>query len=220
VSEGASELFLSDVVRALSRRWYLVILGVALTLGGGYEAAKVSPTYQSSVVLVIQSPVSVEAPNPLTGIYPSVAITAAAVASSLQTPAAAAEFRKAGVTGTYEFVPRNTGTNQEPRYLISSMTVTNTTDTEDGAIQALTVLTDAYEARLKELQDRWNVRQDLRITVSTLVPPSAVELSYSATRALLGSAILGGLGTLAVPLWIDQIIRRRRDPIRPAFGTI
>jgi hypothetical protein len=220
VSEGASELFLSDVVRALSRRWYLVILGVALTLGGGYAAAKVSPTYQSSVVLVIQSPVSVDAPNPLTGIYPSVAITAAAVASSLQTPAAAAEFRKAGVTGTYEFLPRNTGTNQEPRYLISSMTVTDTTDSEDGSIQALTVLTSAYEARLKELQDRWNVRQDLRITVSTLVPPSAVQLSYSASRALLGSAILGGLGTLAVPLWIDQIIRRRRDPIQPAFGTI
>lgn len=215
------ELFFSDAVRALSRRWYFVVLGVVLTAVGGYQSARVSPMYLASEVLVIQSPVSVNAPNPLTGIYPSVAITAAAVASSLVTPEAQEDFRKAGVTGTYEFLPRNTGTNQEPRYLISSMTVTNTTDSEDSAIQALYVLTSAYNARLKELQDRWNVRQDLRITVSTLVPPSAVLLSHSASRALFGSAILGGLSTLAFPLWIDTFVRRRqRDPVQASMGTL
>lgn len=214
-------MFFSDAVRALSRRWYLVVFGVVLTAAGGYQSAKVSPMYLASEVLVIQSPVSVNAPNPLTGIYPSVAITAAAVASSLITPQSQDDFRNAGVTGTYEFLPRNTGTNQEPRYLISSMTVTNTTDSEPAAIHALYILTSAYNQHLKELQDRWNVRQDLRITVSTLVPPSAVLLSHSASRALLGSAILGGLATIAIPLWVDHLVRRRqRDPIQAVIGSV
>jgi hypothetical protein len=213
-------VFLSDTIRAMSRRWYLVVLGVVLTGGLGYQSARVTPLYLASEVLVVQSPVSVDAPNPLTGLYPSVAITAAAVAESLRTPSAEAEFRAAGVTGPYEFVPRNTGTNQEPRYLISSLMVTNTTEDEQGSIRALFILTSAYNRQLKALQDRWNVAQHLRITTSTLVPPSAVMLSHSATRALLGSAILGGIATLAVPLWFDAFARRReRGPAIPAVGT-
>ncbi|WP_426510445.1 hypothetical protein ACPPVO_07030 [Dactylosporangium sp. McL0621] len=203
-------MYMTDVLRALSRRWYVVVVGVVLTAALGYQAARVTPVYLASEVLVVKYPVSPDAPNPLTGLYPSVAVTAAAVATSLRTPAFEAEFRRAGVTGTYEFAPRNTGTNQEPRYIISSLTVTNTTDSEEGALRALRILTAAYTDKLKELQDRWNVRQDLRFTVSTLVAASVVELSHSSQRALIGSAFLGGLGTLAVPLWVDEIIRRRR----------
>jgi hypothetical protein len=202
-------LFFSDILRALSRRWHLVVLGVLLTAGLGYQSARVTPTYLASEVLVVKSPVSPDTPNPLTGLYPSVAVTAAAVATSLRTPAFEEEFRKQGVTGTYEFSPRNTGTNQEPRYIISSLTVTNTTDSEERGIRALEILKSAYISKLQELQDRWNVRQDLRFTVSTLVPPSVSMLSHSAQRALIGSALLGGLATLAVPLWADEILRRR-----------
>jgi hypothetical protein len=203
-------MYMNDVLRALSRRWYIVLLGVVLTAGLGYQATRVTPIYLASEVLVVKYPVSPDAPNPLTGLYPSVAVTAAAVATSLRTPAFEEQFRRAGVTGTYEFAPRNTGTNQEPRYIISSLTVTNTTDSEEGALHSLRILTAAYIDKLKELQDRWNVRQDLRFTVSTLVLPGVVELSHSSQRALIGSALLGGLGTLAVPLWADEFLERRR----------
>nr|BFE62977.1 hypothetical protein GCM10020063_075030 [Dactylosporangium thailandense] len=203
-------MYLNDVVRALSRQWIVVILGVILTAGLGYQAARVTPVYLASEVLVVKYPVSPDSPNPLTGLYPPVAITAAAVATSLRTPAFEEEFRRAGMTGTYEFAPRNTGTNQEPRYIISSLTVSNTTDSEEQGLLGLRILTAAYTDKLKELQDRWNVRQDLRFTVSTLVAPSVTMLSHSAVRALLGSALLGGLATLAVPLWVDKYVRRRR----------
>jgi hypothetical protein len=203
-------LYLNDILRVLARRWLVVVLGVVLTAVLGYQAAHVTPMYLATEVLVVKYPVSPDAPNPLTGVYPPVAVTAAAVATSLRTPDFEDQFRRAGVTGTYAFDPRNTGTNQEPRYTISSLTVSDTTDSEEGGLWALRILTAAYTNQLKAWQDRWNVRDDLRFTVSTLVPPSVEELSHSSQRALIGSALLGGLGTLAVPLWVDEIIRRRR----------
>jgi hypothetical protein len=196
-----------------------VVLGVVLTAVLGYQSARVAPVYLASEVLVVKYPVSPDAPNPLTGLNPPVAVTAAAVATSLRTPAYEEQFRKAGVTGTYEFAPRNTGTNQEPRYVISSLMVSNTTTSEAQGLRALGILTDAFIDKLKELQDRWDVRQDLRFTVSTLVAPSVVTLSHSTQRALIGAALLGGLATLAVPLWADEFLRRRRRRRTPATAA-
>jgi hypothetical protein len=203
-------VYFNDILRALGRRWPFVVLGFFLTGALGYQAAHVAPTYLASEILVVKYPISEDSPNPLTGLNPSIAVTAAAVATSLQTADYAEEFRRAGVTGKYTFEPRNTGTNQEPRYVISSLAVTNTTDSEQGSLRALDILSKAFVDKLTELQDRWNVRQDLRFIVSTLVPPSTTELSYSSQRALIGSALLGGLATLAVPLWVDEILQRRR----------
>lgn len=195
----------------LTRRWYIVLVGMLLTSVGGAQAARPPSRYLGSAVVVLQSPVSPDTPNPLTGLYPSVAITGAAVADRMRSPRAKAEFRAAGVAGPYEFLPRNTGTNQEPHYVIASMTITSIAGDEESALRALTVLTAAFDRELTALQDRWNVAPHLRITVATLVPPSAVLLSHSASRAVLGAGLLGAITTAAITLWSDEILRRRKQ---------
>ncbi|MFC4018014.1 hypothetical protein ACFOW4_08640 [Micromonospora sp. GCM10011542] len=202
-------MYLSDVFATLRRRWYLVAAGLVVTALAGLGAPQVTSRYLASEVVVMQPPVSPYAPNPMTGLYPSISITGAAVAQRLSTPDAKARLRTAGVIGPYAFQPRNTGTNQEPRYVIGSMTMTTIASDEESGLRALAVLRDAFEQELKSLQDRWKVARQLRITTAVLVPPSATLQPHSPSRALVGAGLLGVIATLAVTLWTDEFFRRR-----------
>ena len=203
-------MFLPDMAGVVRRRWYLTVAGMLLTAAVSSQAVHTPDRYLASEVLVIQPPVSSYAPNPMTGLYPSMAVTAAVVANRLNTPDAHEMFRHLGVSGTYSFEPRNTGTNQEPRYVISSLTITNIAGDRAGSLRALDVLVDAFETELKQLQDRYDVARDRRITLAVLVPATSTLLTHSPLRSLVGAALLGAVGTAAVLLWVDEFVRRRR----------
>ncbi len=203
-------MFLSDMAGVLERRWYLIVAGALLTAAVANPAVRTDDRFLASEVLMIQPPVSPYAPNPVTGLYPSIAVTAAAIANRLNTPDSQAMFRSKGVTGTYRFEPRNTGTRQEPRYVIGSMSITNISTDEDAGLRSLRILSDTYEQELKTMQDEWRVRKDLRITVATLVPASSILLTHAPLRSLIGVALLGMLTTAAVTLWTDAALSRRR----------
>ena len=212
-------MFLPDMLGSVWRRWYLVLAGMLLTAGVGSQAIHTTDRYLASEVVVIQPPVSNYAPNPMTGLYPSMAVTAAAVANRLDTPDSHEAFKAQGITGTFSFDPRNTGTNQEPLYIIASMTITNVTTSEDESLRELAVLRAAFEADLKALQDKWNVKKSLRMTVADLVPASATLLPHSPIRSLIGTALFGALGTAVAVLWVDEKARRRRHGALPGSGT-
>ena len=220
-------MFLPDIAGAIWRRWYVVLIGALLTAGLGLRTAHTEDLFLATEVLVIQPPVSSYNPNPMTGLYPSLAVTAAAVASRLSTPDARAAFQAQGVAGTYDLEPRNTGTNQEPRYVIASMSITDTANDQVASLRALTTLSAAFDAELKRLQDEWNVARNLRITVAVLVPSTATLLPHSPSRSLIGAGILGVVVTFAAALWTDEIVRRRKrrqvavpahPPARPVFA--
>src|SRR5690349_2896420 len=149
-------MFLSDMAAVLERRWYLIIVGALLTAAAASPAVKTQDRFLASEVLMIQPPVSEYAPNPVTGLYPSIAVTAAAIANRLNTSDSQEMFRRKGVTGTYKFEPRNTGTRQEPRYVIGSMSVTNISNDEEDGLRSLQILSSTYEQELKAMQDEWN----------------------------------------------------------------
>ncbi|GLW35721.1 hypothetical protein [Actinoplanes regularis] len=212
-------MFLSDMAGVLERRWYLIIAGALITAAAANPTVRTDDRFLASEVLMIQPPVSPYAPNPVTGLYPSIAVTAAAIANRLNTADSQETFRSKGVTGTYRFEPRNTGTRQEPRYVIGSMSITNiSTDEEDG-LRSLRILSSTYEQELKEMQDEWRVRKDLRITVATLVPATSTLLTHAPLRSLIGVALLGTLGTSAVTLWTDAALSRRRRRAAARLST-
>ncbi|GAA2849143.1 hypothetical protein Acy02nite_01020 [Actinoplanes cyaneus] len=213
-------MFLSDMAGVLERRWYLIVLGAILTAAAASPAVHTEDRFLASEVLLIQPPVSPYAPNPVTGLYPSIAMTGAAIANRLNTPDAQEMFRAKGVTGTYKFEPRNTGTRQEPRYVIGSMSITNISFDEQAGLESLQILSSTYQQELKDIQDEWNVKKDLRITVATLVPPTSQLLTHSPIRSLIGVALLGALVTSAVTLWTDSaLLHRRRRRGNAALST-
>ncbi|GIF38708.1 hypothetical protein [Actinoplanes xinjiangensis] len=203
-------MYLPDIAGVLRRRWYVILAGALITMAVAVPAIRTQDRFLASEVLMTQPPVSQYAPNPVTGLYPSIAITAAAVASRLNTADAQDDFFSKGVTGTYRFEPRNTGTRQEPRYVIGSMSITYITTDEEESLRGLQVLRVTFEEELKAMQDEWNVKKDLRITVVSLVPPTSSLLTHSSIRSAMGVGILGVLLSTAVALWTDDFISRRR----------
>lgn len=213
-------MFLSDMAGVLERRWYLIIVGALLSAAAASPAVHTQDRFLASEVLMIQPPVSEYAPNPVTGLYPAVAMTGATIANRLNAPDSQKMLQAKGVTGKYKFEPRNTGTRQEPRYVIGSMSISNTGTDEAGTLRSLEILSTTYEAELKRIQDEWKVRKDLRITVYTLVPPTSQLLTHSPIRSLIGVALLGMVATSAVALWTDAaLLARRRRRANVAVST-
>jgi uncharacterized protein involved in exopolysaccharide biosynthesis len=212
-------MYLSDMAGVLERRWYLILAGALLTAAAASPTVHTEDRYLASEVLMIQPPVSEYAPNPVTGLYPSIAVTAAAVANRLNTSDSQEMFANKGVTGTYKFEPRNTGTRQQPRYVIGSMSITNISTDEKAGLRSLAILRTTYEQELKQMQDEYNVKKGLRITVALLVPPTSTLLTHSPLRSLVGLGLLGAVGTCAVAFWTDAFLGRRRKRAKTAPAT-
>ncbi|GAA4974444.1 hypothetical protein [Actinoplanes utahensis] len=212
-------MFLSDMAGVLKRRWYVILAGAVITAASVLPAARTQDRFLASEVLMIQPPVSHYAPNPVTGLYPSIAITAAAVANRLNTADSQEMFRSKGVIGTYRFEPRNTGTRQQPRYVIGSMSITNISTDEEGGLHSIKVLRTTFEQELDAMQDEWKVKRDLRITVAPLVPPSSTLLTHSPIRSVMGVGLIGMLVTAAVAMWTDEFARRRRRTVATPLSS-
>jgi hypothetical protein len=202
-------LSLRDVLDVLGRRWPLSVVVLLLTLGVGWLVAHPAPTYTASEIFAVEPPVSPQVPNQLNVFRPSLAITAAAVAQRLKTPDGEARLRSRGLVGKYDVVPRNSGTVQTPAYIIPSLRAEVIANSQDVALRSVEVLTSVFREELSAMQDEWDVAATQRITVAVLAPASAVVLVPSRSRALAGVAILGLAGAIVLPLWYEQIRRRR-----------
>jgi len=198
-----------EVVRALVRRWYVLLLALALTAVGAYHELKPPLTYRSSAVVVLKPPVTDNQPNQFANLQPPLAVVSHAVVEQLQSPSGAAQLRAAGVTGAYRLLPRNSGTSVTPAYLIPSLQVQ--ADEPDPARADATVRTiiAAYTRQVDVLQDAQHIAAASRMSVDLLVPPNAVQVTGTKSRALAGVALAGLVGGTLCALWTDRLLGRR-----------
>jgi hypothetical protein len=201
---------LREVIGALVRRWPVWLVGMVLTLGAGWVVIHPTPSYTASEIFAAQPPVTPWSPNSLTDFRPSLAITAALVAQLLKSPSGEALLHSRGLVGTYNLVPRNSGTQQNPAYIIPSVQATVTSADQDQAAASTTILLRAFDEDLKSLQDQWNVPANLRITITVLAPIAVTESVEAKSRALAGVAILGIASCFTIALWWDIAVQRRR----------
>ncbi|MER6735078.1 hypothetical protein [Streptomyces puniciscabiei] len=214
-----------DVAEALLRRWYVLVLALLLTAAGAYRVLHPAPQYLSSAVVVLKPPVTGNQPNQLTNLQPPLATLSYGVIQQLESSAGRKELHAAGVHGTYQLIPRNSGTSATPRYLIPSVQVQAQRGGAAEADTAVRRVIDAYTRHVTELQDAQGVAPAARISASVLVAPSAAPVQGTRTRALAGTALLGGIAGILGALWFDQCALRRRgrkgtspDPRRQADG--
>jgi hypothetical protein len=215
-----------DVAEALLRRWYVLLLALLLTAAGAYRVLHPAPQYLSSAVVVLKPPVTGNQPNQLTNLQPPLATLSYGVIQQLESPAGRKELEAAGVHGTYQLIPRNSGTSATPRYLIPSLQVQAQ---RSGAVEADTAVSrvvDVYTKHVTDLQDAQGIAPASQIRASVLVAPSAAPLQGTRSRALAGTALLGGIAGILGALWFDRyaLWRGRRkddspDPVRHGAGV-
>ncbi|MFI5675717.1 hypothetical protein [Streptomyces cellulosae] len=215
-----------DVAEALLRRWYVLLLALLLTAAGAYRMLHPAPQFLSSAVVVLKPPVTGNQPNQLTNLQPPLATLSYGVIQQLESPAGRKELEAAGVHGTYQLIPRNSGTSATPRYLIPSLQVQAQ---RSGAVEADTAVSrviDVYTKHVTDLQDAQKIAPASQIRASVLVAPSAAPLQGNRSRALAGTALLGAIAGILGALWFDRyaLWRGKRkddspDPVRHGAGV-
>ncbi|MFF4423790.1 Wzz/FepE/Etk N-terminal domain-containing protein [Streptomyces sp. NPDC001549] len=198
-----------ELIRALRRRWYVLIVAAVLAAAGAVQVLHPTQTYLSTAIVVLKPPVTDNQPNQLANLQPPLAAVSYAAVQQLDSPEGADELRAAGVRGTYRMIPRNSGTSVTPRYLIPSLQVQAEQADPVAADTAVRKIIEIYTKHLTDMQTQQGVPDSARMSVTLLVPPTAVVQTGNKSRGLAGAALLGGVGGVVVALWTDRLLTRR-----------
>ncbi|MFC4031162.1 hypothetical protein ACFO3J_06710 [Streptomyces polygonati] len=198
-----------EVVLALLRRWYVLVVAMLLTALGAYHVLRPPQEYLSSAVIVVKPPVTGNQPNQLANLQPPVAAVSYAIIEQLRSPAGAAELAAAGVRGRYALIPRNSGTSVTPAYLIPSLQIQSREEESAAADNSAYTIISVYRHHLSALQTAQHIPPASQMTAELLVPPSSVLESGTKSRALAGVALSGAVGGVLAALWTDRFARRR-----------
>ncbi|WP_328928404.1 hypothetical protein OG429_30205 [Streptomyces sp. NBC_00190] len=197
------------MVRALRRRWYVLVVAMALAVPGAQQVLRPSPTYLSSAIVVLKPPVTGTQPNQLANLQPPLAAVSYAAVRQLESPAGADELRAAGVEGTYRLIPRNSGTSVTPRYLIPSLQIQAEQPGPAAADATVQKIIEVYTKHLTDLQTQQGIPEAARMSITLLVPPNSVAQTGTKSRGLAGLALLALVAGVPAALWTDQLLARR-----------
>ncbi|NXY94254.1 hypothetical protein HYE82_07605 [Streptomyces sp. BR123] len=212
-----------ELVRALRRRWYVLVVAAVLAAAGAVPVLRPTPVHVSAAIVVLKPPVTGRHPNQLANLQPPLAAVSYAVVQQLESPEGRAELRSKGVTADYRLLPRNSGTSVTPRYLIPSLQVQAEHTDPEAANAAVRAVIEAYARRVTALQEAEGVPAASRMSVDQLVPPAAVAQQGTKSRALAGLALLAAVAGVPAALWTDRLLvrrnRRRREGADAGTGS-
>lgn len=216
----------------LRRRWYVVLLGLALLVGAMAYVASRPGVYWAQADVMILAPKSARYPNVFEQTSQSMISMAGLIERDVNKGTVAAATSTAGVTLAGEGVrdghaiklPNNGGqwANNFDRPVLDVQVV----GSDPAAVRVkLMSLVDVVIYELKARQDALNVSSSTRITAS-LVPssPPVFHLSGNRNKAL-GATLILGAGLISVStVGADRLLsarsRRRPDDAAIAHGGI
>ena len=204
-------MFLQDLGYALLRRWYLVIVGLAITFVsvlGVQQIIPVSYKAQASVVLVPPQTAVVEGENPY--LYMGALDQALSVLIvKMNSPQVEEQILRDVPDLAFSLSKDVTTTG--PIILIESEG-----PTERQALDVVGDLLQQLPPNLVQIQDALGVPPDARIAAMTIVQDEkAEELTKKQLRMMIAVAGAGLAATLLATGWIDQLLTtfkaRRRE---------
>ena len=205
-------------LKVLARRWYIVAVGLLVTLGGALGInALISPTYTAVGSLVLAVPPNLperaSASNPYLA-YGNLAVAARVVASGMNQPSVVREQRSKGVTG--DFV-----VDLDPERSSPIITVNSTAANAAEAIKTVEVVTQGVQQLLADRQKSLGAPQNTWITAnSVVVPEEANRAVGSRLRAVSAVLVLGIIGTLTLAFAIEGLAQGRSGPAPVATSRL
>ncbi|MGJ0391049.1 hypothetical protein [Microbacterium sp. CGR1] len=212
---------LADLMRALWKRWYVVAVAAALTLGLAYLSTRTEPMYQARTEVVFLAPTSTRYPNELVTSSESLIFTAGIVAERINGAgeqlkfgsAAATPIGSPDITETTWIRLLDTG-NQwiaafEQQVLVISTVGTTPERAQDRVREAYALIED--ELRALESEHGVDPINSIGLRMSPEAP-QIVEVDGSGPRAAGMTLVLGVLGTIAVVVILEVRASARNDP--------
>lgn len=195
-----------EVIRALGRRWYIVVVGLLVTAGlaaGAYLTTP--PEYNArSLVLLLPSKTAVgEGGNPfltLGGLEQPAGILVAYFSSAPARDAVKQE------SPTAQYV---VGIDDSTRGPVIAVDVTDTSP--QNTLDTLRYITDQIPVELAALQNQVDAPSDAVITSMTLTFDQEAERSMGGTiRMVIAALAVGLVATCIAAFALDGLLRRRR----------
>lgn len=195
-----------DVIRALARRWYVLVTGLLLSAGLAWGAYVVTPpTYTAAgLILLLPSKASV---GP--GGNPFLAL------SNLDQPAGILVAYFSGATAQADVKAKapeaqyQVSINSSTRGPIVEVDVTDTT--AKGALDTLGYITSQVPVTLSRLQRDVDAPADAVITSMPLTIDRKAKANFSGTtRMVIAAAIVGLLATGGAAFALDGLLMSRR----------
>ncbi|MFN0030068.1 MAG: Wzz/FepE/Etk N-terminal domain-containing protein [Acidimicrobiales bacterium] len=203
-------MYLSDTLRVLARRWWLVALGAIATIAAvGYTLVTVPTEYQADAQVLLlpppQPPVGSNRSNPYLEVQHGLVLLASLVAADMKVPELKDQFVSEGVLSDFSIIV----------YPDSGPIITILTeDTDQGAAvrtrdRLATEITGRIAARqlAEDVADRWTIDS----TVVGAEPYSTVRPG-ARIKALALVMLLGVAATLSLVF----VVERRWPGGRPA----
>lgn len=192
------------VLRISVRRWYILLPLLVLSLAGAWSVAQqVKPAYKLDGILTSSAPyvASESQANLLSGnVFLDYNNTANIMAATADSPEVRTKLKATGA---------------DPNYTVQSEgSVVKVGVSEASPEQALATyrtLLDTLNARLDVLQAQAAIPPAFRVKVAdALQPQGAQESMGNRQRVLLASAALGGILSIAICVFADYLLIRRR----------
>lgn len=204
----------------LARRWFVLLIGLALTAGWAASAMQVTGVYTARTTITLLPPVGwavggntlTDSAATLVGFARIVEETIAdsptgQLFSSADTPLYGAGVRE----GERVYVP-NQGGQWAPNFNRPVLIIDVVGPTAENVVERVDALTDEIAAIIEQRQDEFGVFDDQRIEWQAA--PQSPEVSYvgpNRIRMLGGIAALGVMGSAGAALALDILLRRRRE---------
>jgi hypothetical protein len=206
-----------DLMLALVRRWWVVLIGVVLTAAMGLVALSDPGVYFSRTEITFLAPSSQRYPNSLQTTSGDLIITAGIVAKRVEGPAAIPKFADSSVNLVGEGVREgwslrlpDTGGQWASNFASQTLILDVVGPTRESVQTQQTAVLDEVAHELYALQREQSVDPVNDIT-TTATPASAVisHVTGSRIRSLAMTAALGFGAILAAVVFLEHRARRR-----------
>jgi hypothetical protein len=202
----------AEFLAAAGRRWYVLVLGVLITLGLAVGATVMSsPTYSARGLVLLLPPEEAvgDGGNPFLALG-ALDMPARIIVSYLDSPSARAGVETAVPTASYEVAME-----EATRGPVIAIEVTDTTP--EGALATLQDIAEAVPSTLARLQQELEVPAESTVTSMPLtMSTEAEEVSGNGTLLAVVAAGAGLAATAVATVLVDRMVLRRAARRRAA----
>ena len=207
-----------ELLGVVLRRWYLMLLGAAISVVAVYLVTHRPGVYWTQVSVVVLAPVHKHYPNNLENPEDLLAPMAGVLVADwngADRPLLAASgettlFGEGQRRGIQVRVP-NEGSQWQPLYLAPNIDVQVVDRDPETVAQETRRVSTELNALLEKRQDAMDIQTRARMT--TIVAPAEPTIRYvsgSTARAALATAIVGAALTTIAVYWAERLLVRRR----------
>lgn len=200
-------MLLSDW-RVLVRRWYLVLVGLAVTVGLCFGAAAAVPTQYtvSSTVLLLPPVTETDDGRPINPYLSLGGLEGIAdvLAAALSDASLEREVESAGLDATYEL-------GRDPAAAGPVLVLGVTSPAGADALGTQELVLERLPEKLSEIQESVGVGKATRVTATVVTRADEAEPDFrSQLRAVLVAAVVGLAVTYLGTVLLDRLFRTRR----------